>query len=230
MPRNQPRASFTHTTSSHQGIAAAPRTPAEELGRGSAPGCSGAVSDQLSPTIPLSHDQQTFITRLPFGAFSHHSCLDALFYPAFIIQLLGNFCRQGGAEQQRSERPDQQTTGGRSKLQPPAALMRSVLCTGAPLKRGTQPAGPALCSLPQQQEHQGEKKTNQATPRAALPSLASLRKVYPGAATEAKSREMQTRCQRTRCYPGKRSTRTHHNHCLPRQADGSELRVELSYG
>lgn len=96
MPRNQPRASFTHTTSSHQGIAAAPRTPAEELGRGSAPGCSGAVSDQLSPTIPLSHDQQTFITRLPFGAFSHHSCLDALFYPAFIIQLLGTFCRQGG--------------------------------------------------------------------------------------------------------------------------------------
>lgn len=155
--------------------------------------------------------------------------LGRTFLPCLHHPAPGKFLQAGRAEQQRSEHPDQQTTGGQSKLQPPAALMRSVLCTGAPQNCGTQPAGPALCSLPQQQEHQGEKNT-QAAPRAALPSLASLRKVYPGAATEAKSREMQTRCQRTRCYPGKRSTRTHHNHCLPRQADGSELRVELSYG
>lgn len=68
VPRNQPRASFTRTTSSQQGIAAAPRTPAEELGRGSAPGCSGALSDRLSPTIPLSHDHQT--PRSPHASHS----------------------------------------------------------------------------------------------------------------------------------------------------------------
>lgn len=230
MPRNQPRASFTHTTSSHQGIAAAPRTPAEELGRGSAPGCSGAVSDQLSPTIPLSHDQQTFITRLPFGAFSHHSCLDALFYPAFIIQLLGNFCRQGG----------QNSSALSTLINRPQAVRAScshLLPSCAPCFVQERPriVEPSLQGLPCARSHSSrntrvKKKNNQATPRAALPSLASLRKVYPGAATEAKSREMQTRCQRTRCYPGKRSTRTHHNHCLLRQADGSELRVELSYG
>lgn len=205
-----------------------------QLKRGSAPGCGRAVSDRLSPTTPLSHDRQTLHSPRAFPSVPSRTTPGRTRFST-LRSSSSSWDLSAGTEgrtaaQSAPRRTDRSTQAVRAST---SRLPGSVLCTGPLLKRGTQPAGPASCSLTHSSHSSrdtGVKQANQAAPRATLSSLASLGKVYPGAAIEAKSRGMQTRHQRTRRYPGKRSTRTHHNHRLPRQADGSELRVELSYG